>query len=131
MMTSANQNKQLLPFSLAFILWITLSTGNLVFGSNAEKVNVATLEKRIESATTADDHKAIAAFYREQATAARAKARKHESMALIYRNKASKVIRSSTTMTKHCNRLVDSYQSLAEDLSALAQEHEIVASRIK
>ena len=49
-------------------------------------------------------------------------------MAQIYKSRATKVLRPSSALIEHCNQLVATYRSEAESLSALAKEHERMAS---
>ena len=119
---------------------LTLVTG-LVFGLKPDHTAAATeqvasknLKQKILSAKTAEDHKAIAAYYRAEVAKAQAKVTEHQEMAEAYRKTgigtASKIPNSPGTI-EHCNQLVKTYQSLAETLAMMAKEHEAMAANVK
>jgi len=127
-MRSLSQRNRCLSWTFALAL-LPGAFGLILAAGAQDEVTVANLEERLESAETAADHQAIAAFYQRQAAEAQAQVSKHENMAQIYRNKALKVQRSANAMTGHCARLADSYRALAADLSALAKDHRSMAEQ--
>jgi len=97
-------------------------------------VTAKNLKQKITSAKTANDHKAIAAYYRAEAAKAQAKVTEHQEMTEVYRKAGfgtvSKTPNAPGTI-EHCNHLVKTYQSLAESLEMMAKEHEAMAANVK
>ena len=103
----------------------------------AQKKMSEAMKEMIEGAKTAADHKAIADYYYAEAAKARANAAKHEQMAQDYRewyqtagkgwSKGSYALGT----IEHCEGLVKDYGAAAEDLTALAKEHEAMAAKLK
>jgi hypothetical protein len=88
----------------------------------------------IAGAKTAADHKAIADYYYAEAAKARAKANEHNQVAGWYRTAGevgTKKIPYAAGTIDHCERLVKNYQSTADNLTALAKEHEAMAAKSK
>jgi len=87
----------------------------------------------ITGAKTAADHKAIADYYHAEATQTRAKADEHDWMAGWYRTvgEGTKKIPYTPGTIDHCKRLVKQYRITAEELVALAKEHEAIAAQAK
>jgi hypothetical protein len=121
----------LLVLPVAFAISMSVSLWAASQTSSDDEVTLANLEERVEAAETAADHLAIAAFYQEQAQEAQKTASKHEAMAQMYKRNTSKVVRSSGALIEHCNKLAADYRTLANNLLALAKEHETKASETK
>tara|TARA_R110002110_G_scaffold412440_1_gene638399 strand:+ start:14026 stop:14394 length:369 start_codon:yes stop_codon:yes gene_type:complete len=77
-----------------------------------------------------EHHLAIAVYYRTLASEARAEVEKHEAMTNTYRHDHQRFKAGRGTgqsMSKHCDRLIQLYQSTAEEYEALAALHEAEA----
>ena len=86
------------------------------------------------AAKTADDHKAIANYYRTEAAKARVKVTEHEKMAGAYRKAGVGTVAKTPNAPgtiEHCNHLVQTYKSLAEMLEMMAKDHETMAAQPK
>ena len=122
--------------SLVLALAATLVTGSTIAraAAAAGSVTAKNLKQKITSAKTANDHKAIAAYYRAEAAKAQAKVTEHQEMTETYRKAGfgtvSKTPNAPGTI-EHCNHLVKTYQSLAESLEVMAKEHEAMAANVK
>jgi hypothetical protein len=106
--------------------------GQLTVDAN-EKISKRALKEMIASAKTAADHKAIAGYYYDEAEKARVKAQEHNQMAGWYRaaGEGTKKIPYAPGTVDHCERLAKTYTSVADDLTALAKEHEAMAANVK
>jgi hypothetical protein len=121
------------------ILTCALLAGSLlVVGPKVVRaLDAADLPDAIENAKTAADHEAIAAYYDDEAKAARAEAERHRRMGAFYeehpRPAGSKGVRHPlhTTMPPHCTRLVASYEAAAEEYEAMAEAHREEANAAK
>lgn len=122
--------------SLVLALVATLVTGSTIAraAAAAGSVTAKNLKQKITSAKTANDHKAIAAYYRAEAAKAQAKVTEHQEMTEAYRKAGfgtvSKTPNAPGTI-EHCNHLVKTYQSLAESLEMMVKEHEAMAANVK
>ena len=122
--------------SLALVLVATLMTGSSTAHAAAAVGSVTSknLKEKITSAKTANDHKAIAAYYRAEAAKAQAKITEHQEMTEVYRKAGFGTVSKSPNAPgtiEHCNHLVKTYQSLAESLEMMAKEHEAMAANVK
>jgi hypothetical protein len=105
--------------------------------SKAQEKMSRSMKEMIAGAKTPADHKAIADYYYAEAAKARANADKHEQMAQDYREWYQNVGKGwskgsyAPGTIEHCERLVKNYRAAAEDLSALAKEHEAMAAKLK
>jgi len=75
----------------------------------------------------AADHLAIAASYRQSARDYRQIAQEHERMKAEYAEYDDDV---AVFMQAHCDGLVKKYHSLAEEMEAMAREHEKLAALV-
>lgn len=129
-MTGLRKHRRiLLVLSLVFAAGVLLDVGNLV---GAQKVSKRALKEMIASAKTAADHKAIADHYYSEAVKARAKADEHEQEATLYRRvgEATKKIPYAPGTIAHCEALVKNYRAAADNFTALAKEHEGMATKV-
>ena len=121
-----------LVVALVATLVIGSTTGNAA--AAVGPVTAKNLKQKITSATTAADHKAIAAYYRAEVAKAQSKVIEHQEMTEAYRKAGfgtvSKTPNAPGTI-EHCNHLVKTYQSLAESLEMMAKEHEAMAANVK
>src|SRR5207249_8236491 len=84
----------------------------------------------ISSAKTPADHEKLAAHYEQEARAARAKADEHKKMADAYRKAGGPLI-EKLHFDQHCDALVKSYTSMADELEALAKAEREAAKETK
>lgn len=77
-----------------------------------------------ELATTPEQHKAVAAYFRGQAAEARQEADTHRAMA---RNYAQGNYKRKEIMKKHCERLIANFEAMAAEYDQLAEAHEQAA----
>jgi len=84
----------------------------------------------ITAAKTSADHEKLAAHYEQEAKAARAKAEEHRTMAEAYR-KAGGALIEKLHFDQHCDALVKSYTSMADELEALAKGEREAAKQMK
>ena len=82
------------------------------------------IKKAVTGATTPADHETIAAYYDREVATAHAQAEEHRKMMEAYRNLTGK---SQFRMEDHCQRLAQSYESVAADNAALAAAHRQMA----
>ena len=97
-----------------------------VFGEpvRAQQVTEDNLAQKIETAKTAADHEAIAAFYQAKAAASTQEAKRHEAMLAAYKKSGGKMYQA---WENHCKSLVQSYTKEGKDYEMLAKEHEKMA----
>src|SRR6266852_8395647 len=84
------------------------------------------LLSKIEKGGTANDHAALASFYRDQAKAAAQKATDHEAMADKYGS-----VMVKTDWATHCRSLASYYRKLSEEYEAMAKLHEGHAAELR
>ena len=77
-------------------------------------------------ATTPEQHKAVATYYRSQAASAAEEAARHRQMGKTY-NQGN--YGRKKQMQDHCERLSASYDALAKQYEELASEHEQSAAK--
>ena len=137
-MYSPNEMKKLLVrLALVIMMGFSVVAGSPFTADAKDKISPKAMKEMIAEAKTAADHKAIADYYYAEAAKARANAAKHEPMAQGYREwyqAAGKGWRKGTYAPgtiAHCEGLVKDYTAAAEDLTALAKEHEAMAAKIK
>ena len=125
-------NKSMLRFAVVTMLGMVVALGN-PFTADAKEISKRALKEMIAGAKTAADHKAIADYYYAEAAKARAKAVEHDEMAGWYRKagEGTKKTPYAPGTIDHCERLVTNYKSTADDLTALAKEHEAMAAKVK
>jgi hypothetical protein len=106
--------------ALAFLALSTVPTR-----VTAQEVTEQNVAERIATMKTAQDHEAIAAFFKAQAAAAGEQVKIHEAMLASWKKSISG--HSLVTMTQHCEGLIASYKKLQKDNEALAEAHEKMA----
>jgi hypothetical protein len=126
-------NKSLRRFAVVTVLGMVVALGNPFTVDAKEKISKRALQEMIAGAKTAADHRAIADYYYGEAAKARAKAVEHDEMAGWYRKAGEGVKKTpyAPGTINHCERLVRDYKSTADDLTALANEHEAMAANVK
>ena len=87
------------------------------------------IEKMIATAKTASDHEAIANYYKQQATDARSKVAMHQKMAEQYSMSGIGNQATKTHFHQHCEALIRSYQTEANEYDALAKAHQDMAAK--
>ena len=84
------------------------------------------LMQMIEKATTADDHAALAAYYKAQAAAMDAKASDHDAMAQTY-----SALQGKADWPTHCRAVASYYRKLAAEFREMATMHEGRATELR
>jgi len=109
------------------ILLVALCLGCLSTGGERIRTE-RDLLRAIESSDTAEDHAALAAFYREQAQAMEEKAVLHEGRAKRY----ARIPRGAgRTGIQRSRALAASYREMVAEYEALAEFHEGHASELR
>ena len=108
---------------LAALAFTALSS--LAVAAIADEVNEQNVAERIATMKTAQDHEAIAAFFKSQAAAEGEKVAEHKAMLASWKKSVSG--RSLTHMTRHCEDALAAHQKLQKDYEALAAAHEKMA----
>ncbi|HLK10045.1 MAG TPA: hypothetical protein VKW76_01550 [Candidatus Binatia bacterium] len=111
-------------------LWLVALSLALLAGPPTARAADVDIDKMIEEAKTPADHEAIAAYYDQQADAARAKAAEHQKMGEDYK-KMGGALAHKTHFHEHCEALVRSYRSEAKEYAALAAAHREMAKAAK
>ncbi len=128
----------LLGLSLSGCLWMMapmLATGAGQSKAKETKAEEAdwTFWKRLETADTPQKQYAIAKSYRQDAEDYRLQAKEHQRRKTVYESYGSKPWGDEATaefMVIHCQRLVEKFAELADEMESLAQEHEMTAEKI-
>ena len=79
-----------------------------------------------QSATTAEQHQSLAAYYHQKAEDARAEVKKHRQMAVSF---SSRSAGAEAGMKSHCDNLADAARKSAIEYDAMAAEHEAEAKK--
>ena len=87
------------------------------------------LLRKIESARTRSDHEGLAAYYAQQAAAARASAVEHRKMATTYTTMFAGG--KGPSMSSHCNAIVEKQEAVAIEYEAMAAGHRQLAEQAK
>ena len=85
--------------------------------------------EHLASAHSAQDHQAIAAFFRSEAAAAGDHLKMHEAMLASWEKSVAG--RSLQVMREHCHAIMRSLTQMQKDYEAMAQEHEKLAKMAK
>ena len=91
----------------------------------------AGLEQKIETARARADHEEIASIYEQQATADKAAAERHESLARQYQRSGGGFHNINGTMARHCLKLTNLYRQAEQENLALAKTHRQLAEGAK
>ncbi|MFZ5843599.1 MAG: hypothetical protein ACOY3E_11965 [Pseudomonadota bacterium] len=91
-------------------------------------------DKKIEQllSTFADkpeEHKALAALYREQAADSREKAERHRKVKERYASIGGKPGTQYVGMRAHCDKLIKSFEESAKSFDAMADDHDKMGSK--
>jgi len=106
--------------ALAFTACSSVAAATLAQGVTDQ--NVA---ERVAAAKTAQEHEALATFFKGEAAAAGDKVKEHESMLASWQKTTSG--RSIVVMRQHCQNAITSYKRLQKDYQAMAEEQEKLA----
>lgn len=88
----------------------------------------AELLQRIDAARARSDHKALAAYYNQEAIAARTIASEHRNMVRCYKAPVSGG-RAGASMVAHCNAIVREQEGIAAGYEGMAEGHHELAKR--
>src|SRR5262245_28684432 len=118
-------NKSLLRFAVVTILGLIVVLGNPFTVDAKEKISKRAMKEMIAGAKSPADHKAIADYYYAEAAKATALAEEHEQMASWYQRagEGPKKTPYAPGTIEHCERLIKSYRTTAEELAALGDDH--------
>ena len=119
-------NHRALALSVAALTTIILLAVPTLRAVAAEEMSI---DKMIATAKTASDHEAIANYYKQQAAEARSKADMHKKMAEQYSMSGIGNQATKTHFHQHCEALVRSYQTQANEFDALAKTHQDMAAK--
>ena len=83
----------------------------------------------VENAKTPAEHRALASYYRERATGARAEAKEHERMAHTYMPSGQPkmswgTVQEHQKMAAHCKKISEQSESIAKEFDSLAALHD-------
>jgi hypothetical protein len=118
----------LIRFVVGTLISLTVGIGGQLKLDASEKAS----KRALKETKTAADYKAIADCYYGKAAKARAQAQEHDEMAAWYRTAGEEIKKIPNTpgTIDHCERLVKEYTTVANDLTALAEEHEAMAADV-
>ena len=119
-------NLRALALSVAALTTIILLAVPTLRAVAAEEMSI---DKMIATAKTASDHEAIANYYKQQAAEARSKADMHKKMAEQYSMSGIGNQATKTHFHQHCEALIRSYQTEANEYDALAKAHQDMAAK--
>jgi hypothetical protein len=133
MYSTKGMKKSLVRLALVITMGFLVMPGSSFTAAAKNKISMRAMKEMIAGAKTAADHQAIADYYYAEATKARAKADEHEQMAAWYRQAGEGVKKTpyAPGTIDHCERLVKDYKATAEELTALAKEHQAMAAKLK
>ncbi|MAC33768.1 hypothetical protein [Parahaliea mediterranea] len=114
------------PSNIAFAL-LFAATLAAPFQLHAQATDEAPIMELLDTmAEKPEQHQAIADYYRKMAAEARNEASLHEKMKGTYRHSHAKFKGqpAGQATERHCKRVVELQQSMAEEYDALAELHE-------
>jgi hypothetical protein len=124
----------LLGLSLSGCPWMMVPMMATHVGQTKTKEETKwTFWKRLEAADTPQKHRGIAESYRQEAEDYRLLAEQHQQVKAVYRGYKDKPNMDEETaelMVIHCQRLVEKFTELADEMESLAQKHETIADTI-
>lgn len=117
--------------------WIVIAIGvlltdarGLLAQSKRKRLKRKELKKWIAEARTADEHLAIAAYFRDEAARYQEEQREHEAMRREYERDSARYPSKYPTMGDHC-RSLEGYAALsAQRTLAMAEKHEEIAREL-
>jgi hypothetical protein len=104
-----------------------VTVGSVSIAALAQDVTEQNVADRVATAKTAQDHEAIATFFKGQAAEAGKQAREHEVMLGKWKTTTSG--RGLIAMRQHCEANIASYKKLEKDYEAMAAEEEKLAKK--
>jgi hypothetical protein len=119
-------NHRTLALSVAAMTAIVVVAVSTFRALGADETSI---EKMIATAKTASDHEAIANYYKQQAADGRAKADMRKKMAEQYSMSGIGNQATKTHFHQHCEALIRSYQTQANEFDALAKAHQDMAAK--
>ena len=123
-MTTMSRSSWARGFLAAFAFVAVSSLATVVLAQDVTEENVA---DRVASAKTAQDHEAIATFFKGQAEAARKQAMEHEAM--VSKWNTTTAGHSLVAMRQHCEGNIAAYKKLQKDYEGMAIEEEKMAKK--
>jgi hypothetical protein len=122
-MTTKSHSSWARGFLAAFALVAVSGLATVTLAQDVTDQNVA---DRVASAKTAQDHEAIATFFKAQAATAGEKVKEHEAMLGSWKTTSG---RSLNVMKQHCEDAIASFKKLQKDYAAMAAEQEKMAKK--
>ncbi len=120
-----NRSMNLTRGPLIALAFAVLTTGAAV--AVAADVTDQNVAERIASAKTAEDHHALAAYFKGQAAAAAGKVKEHEAMLASWQKTTAGG--SLEVMRQHCKSAIAAQKKLQKDYEALAEAQEQAAKK--
>jgi hypothetical protein len=117
--------RRISPRALAVAMGLLVGLATAVVAAGPP-ITEEQLPEKIEKATSAADHQALASYYRGEAQAAEKKVAEHETMAARYAGLTGK-----RDWASHCSSLVAYYRKIAAEYQDLAKLHESQAAALK
>lgn len=111
-------------FVAGSLVVLSVLTFGIVAGADED------IAQMLQSAKTAADHEAIAAYYTREADSAKAKVDLHRKMGEIVKRQGGAGV-AKWHMDEHCDELVREFESAAKQYSALAEAHRSWAKELK
>lgn len=109
------------PATVLAILIMSAHTASAEAEPGSPHSHHASLEAVVvEMADTPEEHRALAAYYQDKATAAKARAEHHRSMAKHY---VATKMRERQRMQAHCIALAEADEKAAAEYEKLAEAH--------
>ena len=108
------------------LTWVGIGLiGVLVIGCASHQA--PRIERMVQSAVSASDHRAIAEYYRNDAAAARESGQEHRRLAGVYGALHNRNVAFASRAADHCNELAATEDERAAMFELLAVEHERLA----
>lgn len=105
----------------AFVLLFSAGWPSLAVG----EVTSDSLAAAVESAKTAADYEALAAYYRKQAKEQDARAEMHEKMLPRFREFGKQG--ATMDLSSHCKRIIEDARKLSDEYEAMAKMYDQMA----
>src|SRR5262245_51304472 len=127
-----NTNNALVRLVLIILIGSAVITGSTLRAEAKGKVSKSALKEMIAGAKSPADHKAIADYYYAEAAKASALAEEHEQMSSWYQRAGEGPQKTpyAPGTIEHCERLMKSYRTTAEELTALGDDHAARAAQL-
>lgn len=122
--------KRIISTLVMALVLTSVAPMSLVAADNSSSLSKKELKTLIATAKTPADHRRIAAYYQQEATDLRRRAKEHEDMAVIYKKQPLPYegkFAYGTVGYSHCVRFSELFAEQAKEADALASLHEDMA----